>query len=143
MKSFINTLENLLFSNNAISNEAIALDQTEQDLQVNQTEYNFLTFLQSFTQLKEFHDTVDLIVKGMKFKLLERCLELRDMIGISFDESYFYDKTTFFSRPLHILGLSNSILDKFKKLKEKRLHQKKFQQEDEIQLSFRATKVEV
>jgi hypothetical protein len=143
MKSFINTLENLLFSNNAISNEAIALDQTEQDLQANQTEYNFLTFLQSFTQLKEFHDTVDLIVKGMKFKLLERCLELRDMIGISFDESYFYDKTTFVSRPLHILGLSNSILDKFKKLKEKRLHQKKFQQEDEIQLSFRATKVEV
>jgi hypothetical protein len=143
MKSFINTLENLLFSNNAISNEAIALDQTEQDLQANQTEYNFLIFLQSFTQLKEFHDTVDLIVKGMKFKLLERCLELRDMIGISFDESYFYDKTTFVSRPLHILGLSNSILDKFKKLKEKRLHQKKFQQEDEIQLSFRATKVEV
>ena len=126
MKSFINTLENLLFSNNAISNEAIALDQTEQDLEANKTEYNFLTFLQSFTQLKEFHDTVDLIVKGMKFKLLERCLELRDMIGISFDESYFYDKTTFVSRPLHILGLSNSILDKFKKLKEKRLHQKKF-----------------
>jgi hypothetical protein len=143
MKSFINTLENLLFSNNAISNEAIALDQTEQDLEANKTEYNFLTFLQSFTQLKEFHDTVDLIVKGMKFKLLERCLELRDIIGISFDESYFYDKTTFVSRPLHILGLSNSILDKFKKLKEKRLHQKKFQQEDEIQLSFRATKVEV
>ena len=143
MKSFINTLENLLFSNNAISNEAIALDQTEQDLEDNKTEYNFLTFLQSFTQLKEFHDTVDLIVKGMKFKLLERCLELRDIIGISFDNSYFYDKTTFVSRPLHILGLSNSILDKFKKLKEKRLHQKKFQQEDEIQLSFRATKVDV
>lgn len=57
----------------------------------------------------------------MKFKLLERCLELKDLLGISFDESYFYDKATFATRPLHILGLSSSLLDKFKKLKEKRL----------------------
>jgi hypothetical protein len=31
MKALINTLENLLFSNNAVSNETTALDQTEQD----------------------------------------------------------------------------------------------------------------
>jgi len=57
----------------------------------------------------------------MKFKLLERCLELRELLQISFDESYFFDKTIFSPRPQHILGLSNSILEKFKKLKEKRL----------------------
>jgi hypothetical protein len=81
-----------------------------------------LAYLSKFPDFKKAHETADLIVKGMKLKLLERCLELREMLGLSFDESYFYDKTCFSTRTIHILGLTNSILDKFKNLREKRLH---------------------
>jgi hypothetical protein len=51
--------------------------------------------LESFADLREEYEKAELIVKGMKLTMVERCAEVREHLGISFDESYFYDKTTF------------------------------------------------
>lgn len=37
----------------------------------------------------------DLLAKNIKIKAIERAIQVNDIFGISFDESYFFDKQVF------------------------------------------------
>lgn len=56
----------------------------------------------------------DTLFKRIKMILFERCLQTRDIFGISFDYSFFFDRATFEKRYANIFGLSDVTLDKFK-----------------------------
>lgn len=45
---------------------------------------------------------------------------MRQLFGISFETSYYFDKTVFNRRAGNILGLNDKILDKYALLKQKR-----------------------
>jgi hypothetical protein len=54
------------------------------------------------------------LAKKVKMTLFERCLEARDIFGISFDYSVYFDKATFERRFGNIMGVSDTALDKFR-----------------------------
>lgn len=59
------------------------------------------------------------ICKRMKMILFERCIQSREIFGISFDSSVFYEKAVFEKRFGNIFGLNDATLDKFKGLLQK------------------------
>ena len=61
----------------------------------------------------------DNICKRMKMVLFERCIQTREIFGISFNQSVFYEIATFEKRFGNIFGLNDATLDKFKGLLQK------------------------
>lgn len=62
-----------------------------------------------------------MVIKGMRLRLLERCMKIREWLGISFDFSYVFDHSSFNRRAAgHILGVTDSIIEKYKQIAERR-----------------------
>ena len=66
----------------------------------------------------------DILAKSLKLRVLDVALKVRETFGISFNESFFYDKSCFNPRMGNILGLSDNLLRKYKKVRDRRSESK-------------------
>ncbi len=56
-----------------------------------------------------------MIVKGIRIRILERCHQIKELLGVSFDYSYIFDHSGFARRTAgHILGVNDAIIDRYK-----------------------------
>jgi hypothetical protein len=66
-------------------------------------------------EVRKEREIGQMIVKSLRLRLLERCSKIKELIGISFDYSYVFDHSVFNRRSSgHILGVTDSIVDKFR-----------------------------
>lgn len=53
--------------------------------------------------------------------LLERCCQVRTIFKLSFDYSFYFDKSAFEHRFGNIFGMTDAMLDKFKEVLDKKI----------------------
>jgi hypothetical protein len=62
----------------------------------------------------------EIIAKNLKIKIVERCSQVKEIFGVKFNDSYFFDSSHFEKRAGHILGMSDSLLERYKAMKDKK-----------------------
>ena len=79
------------------------------------------------------------MAQGNKIKVIERSVQVKELLGISFDSSLYFEMACFHQKDYgHILGLSDSLLKKYSQMKNKREKLKHKSDDDrQNQLSFR------
>eukprot|EP00347_Sterkiella_histriomuscorum_P020361 403338103 len=115
LKELVGSLENFIFSEK---------QQNPIDLLLQDYQGTILNITNNEFKLKEHMINGENLYKHTKMVLFERCLQVRDMFGLSFDYSFFFDRASFERRNANIFGLTDSTLDKFKALMQKQEERK-------------------
>ena len=55
----------------------------------------------------------ELLAKDARYTIIDRSLKIRELFGLSFDQSFYFNRSQIEPRHGNILGLSSQLLDKF------------------------------
>ena len=93
-------MENLIFSENHLAGNPL-------DDYLRQAEAEMLDKVNQVIPVKKIMHKGDNLTKRLKMVLFERCLQAREIFGVSFDYSVFFDKIAFEKRSVNIYGLTD------------------------------------